>query len=347
MPNDPKQRIYLNSDGELSEDITTESIEDILLSQDEPEKPKNTPNRLINKNLIALLFLIFVAGIIFSQSFLSTGFDKLVAIPTATSIPTSTATFTPTPTATFTFTPTITVTTTPTVVPTIDPFITPTITPTGVNSNADWNPVVRIFAGVEMVLVPMGCFDIGRFDNSSGQPYQRQCFDKPFWINRYEVTNEQYGSIGCAEYSSQPHQPRNCVDWFDANDYCESLGGRLPTEYEWEYAARGPDNLIYPWGNEFVADNVVYFSNSRNKTAIVGNKPGGISWVGAYDMSGNLWEWTSTINKGYPHLNDNRRVLRGGSFLGTEHAVRLFTSFSSNHDDRINFGGFRCARDYE
>ena len=237
MSDDSEQKVYIGSDGELSDDFETESIADILSSQDDKEKskqkPKNTLNRQINKNLIVLFSLIFVVGMLFLNNFLKS---------------------------------------------------------TKSDNNDNWVPVIQEFDGVEMVLVPAGCFEMGNGDYSNERPVSKQCFDESFWIDRYEVTNEQYGSYGCREYSSQPDQPRNCVDWFDARDFCEKLGGRLPSEAEWEYAARGPDNLKYPWGNDFVADNVAYNVNSPSETANVGSYPDGMSWVGAYDLSGNLLE---------------------------------------------------------
>jgi formylglycine-generating enzyme required for sulfatase activity len=210
---------------------------------------------------------------------------------------------------------------------------------------------VQVFDGVEMVLVPAGCFYMGN-DGTGG----RQCFDEPFWIDRYEVTNEQYDSIGCMETSIQPNQPRNCISWVDAHNFCESRGARLPTEAEWEYAARGPDNSIYPWGNDFVADNIVYLDNSEGQTAAVGSRSSGISWSGAYDLSGNLWEWTSTLYRDYPYDADDgrelyttdgsHRVLRGGSFDNTENFLRAALRFGGGPGYVDDIRGFRCARSY-
>jgi LysM repeat protein len=231
----------------------------------------------------------------------------------------------------------------------------------GMENNADWTPVVQDFGGVDMVLVPAGCFMMGSNDgNYDEQPVNEQCFDEPFWIERYEVTNEEYGSTGCEDWSSELDQPRNCISWSAASDYCESLSGRLPTEGEWEYAAGGPDNLIYPWGNEFVAENVIYKDSPEygdTKAAPIGHHEDGISWVGAYDLSGNVWEWTSTVYQQYPYdAEDGRenssninvlRVLRGGSFDYDEFNQRTATRLGDIPDNGSGNYGFRCARDYD
>ncbi len=240
-----------------------------------------------------------------------------------------------------------------------------------VTSNAQWKelggPIEQEFDGVMMVLVPAGCFDMGStqeqrdyavslgstLENTVGEtPVMEICFDAPFWIDKYEVTNEQYGSVGCSTYSSEPDQPRNCIYWFDARDYCESRGARLPTGSEWEYAARGPDDLIYPWGNEFVADNVVYGGNSNSQIAEVGSKLGGVSWVGAYDLSGNVWEWVSSLYLPYDSSEDREnnsnnsdfRVVRGGSFVNTASSLRAANRHRGSPGLGDKYYGFRCVR---
>jgi formylglycine-generating enzyme required for sulfatase activity len=267
----------------------------------------------------------------------------------------------------------------PTQAPTLTP--EPTIDPValalkGVTGNDEWTPYRQEFDGVPMTLVPAGCFMMGSteeeieaafreceealgegecprdwFDDE--KPRHEICFDEPFWIDVYEVTNAQYGSSG---RWSGDNLPRENVDWFEAEAHCESRGARLPTEAEWEYAARGPDGPVYPWGNDFVADNVVYGGNSGGQTAEVGGRPGGAAWVGALDMSGNVWEWVSSIYKPYPYdAADGRevdgssdgnsaRVLRGGSWLQDFAWAAFRLRYFPN--SRVDYLGFRCARSY-
>ncbi|HEC21824.1 MAG TPA: TIR domain-containing protein, partial [Chloroflexi bacterium] len=226
------------------------------------------------------------------------------------------ATDSPTPTVTPTLTP---LPPSPTAAVTSEPTADPvalayTLARAGVSSNDGWTPFIQEFEGVPMALVPAGCFQMGSANEESNeQPVHEVCFEEPFWIDVYEVTNARYGSAGCEEYSSEDDQPRNCVNWFEAVAHCESRGARLPTEAEWEYAARGPDGLLYPWGDEFVALNAVYGDDSGGRPAVVGSRPGGVSWVGALDMSGNLWEWVSSIYAFYPYDPDDGREADGES----------------------------------
>ena len=225
----------------------------------------------------------------------------------------------------------------------------------GVSSNDEWTPYTEEFNGVEMALVPAGCYMMGSENGYENEtPVHEQCFDKPFWIDVYEVTNAQYGS-GSVFGDNRPHVQ---VSWFDAVAHCESRGTRLPTEAEWEYAARGPDNLTYPWGDEFVADYVVYGDNSGGQTGNVGSRPGGASWVGALDMSGNVWDWVSSIDGGYPYrASDGReadgntdssssRVLRGGSWGDNAFNLRAANRYWYDSDFADGVTGFRCARSF-
>ena len=222
--------------------------------------------------------------------------------------------------------------------------------------NAAWTPVTQEFDGVEMVLVPIGCFMMGSNSGDDDErPVHEQCFNAPFWIDRFEVTNAQFAQLNGVAVSesdwAEPDRPREQITWFEARDFCELRGGRLPTEVEWEYAARGPDNLLYPWGNEFMNNNVVWRGNSDFEPAPVNSKSGGASWVGAVDMSGNIMELISSDRKDYPYdrredleKTNSQRGLRGGGFLSYEDFLR-----SANRDFffdnlAVNFVGFRCAR---
>jgi formylglycine-generating enzyme required for sulfatase activity len=235
-----------------------------------------------------------------------------------------------------------------------------------VNTNAEWQQYypegfVQAFNGVEMVLVPAGCFRMGNDDEREASPSYHQCFVVPFWIDKYEVTNQQFNFLGRVSGLEskwiEPQRPRERITWFEARDFCQKRGMRLPTEREWEYAARGPDALLYPWGNNFVPRNLVYSSNSDEQTASAGSHPNGKSWVGALDMAGNVWEWTGSWYADYPYdVNDGRedqssksdayteRAVRGGSWydvmkdVRTYHRHRNFPEFT-NHNI-----GFRCAR---
>ncbi len=204
-----------------------------------------------------------------------------------------------------------------------------------------------------MVLVPAGCFTMGNNDGRRDErPASQICFQKAFWIDRTEVTNAQYGSEG---HFSGPNRPRENLLWSEARDFCAKQGDRLPTEAEWEYAARGPDSYIYPWGNALNDNDLVFDRNDPGTTEDVGSKPGGISWVGALDMAGNVFEWVSSIYKPYPYnASDGRenpndttspRVYRGGNRSYLDFAAGATMRFHMDPDGRDWFVGFRCARD--
>jgi len=258
--------------------------------------------------------------------------------------------------------------------------------------NTAWSPITQDFDGVIIVLVPAGCFDMGTSDDQAEyainelgaqlewlddeKPVNQQCFDAPFWIDQTEVTQADFERQGGQKANSNAfdgdQRPVEGITWFEARDFCALRGMRLPTEREWEYAARGPDNLIYPWGNGWNPEYAVWGDNSGGQTADVGSRPAGASWVGALDLSGNVWEWVSTIygiddgdydfsesgerRYSYPYdLTDGReansedrifvRVLRGGSWYYTN-----TTNLRAPNRDRIvpnvrsNDIGFRCAR---
>nr|MBN1228151.1 formylglycine-generating enzyme family protein [Anaerolineae bacterium] len=243
----------------------------------------------------------------------------------------------------------------PTPTPTMPP-PTPTSLPDWVEirQNDDWTPVIDYFGGVAMAKVPPGCFMMGSHDDPDEEPPHQVCFENAYWIDVLEVTNQQYGDHGTWD---EPDVPRELVTFEMALLHCMRRGARLPSEAEWEYAARGPDGLIYPWGNAFDPDLVVYGETSRDRTNAAGNHPAGASWVGAQDMSGSIWEWTSSLYMPYPYDpldgreisfdedSTTARVMRGGSWGSVEYLVRASARAQEDPSTASFHDGFRCARD--
>lgn len=227
--------------------------------------------------------------------------------------------------------------------------------------NTDWTPFAHDFSdGVTMMLVPVGSFRMGE-----GTTEYQQQMDEPFWIDRTEVTRAQYQrcvdadvceATPASEVSTEPDQPINRVMWVQAFNYCHWRGARLPKEHEWEYAARGVESWKYPWGDIWNPNNAVHSLNSGGRTAAVDSLPAGESWVGANDMSGNVWEWVNSLYESYPYRpSDGReniinrtdnRVIRGGSYDDAPEYVRA--SDRAPNDPLTPGGyylvGFRCAR---
>lgn len=171
----------------------------------------------------------------------------------------------------------------------------------------DDGPVIEEFNGVLFVYVPEGCFMMGSDQLSEDErPVHRVCLS-PYWIGQTEVTNAQYRACvdagACSAPSNTTHfndpayadHPVVYVSWGDAVAYAEWLGGSLPTEAQWEYAARGPDGLIYPWGNDPPTCAMANIFDCEGGTTPVGIYPDGASWVGALDMVGNVWEWVADV----------------------------------------------------
>jgi serine/threonine-protein kinase len=261
-------------------------------------------------------------------------------------------------------TPASTATSTATPAPTATPTEEPTETP---------EPAVRIpEAPPGMVFVPPGFFAMG---STNGQPDERP--EHPvlvdgFFIDRLEVTNAEYRQ--CVEagvctpsktenaftytgYRDDPafdNYPVISVDWDQAVTYCGFAGKRLPTEAEWEYAASGPDNLVYPWGNSF---DVSLSAASADDVQPVGSYPGNASPFGALDMAGNVGEWVADVfvdgfYSSSPPSNPvgsgtgAGRIFRGGSFANPDGA---FYTTSRRYGNARSFSevdiGLRCAAD--
>lgn len=239
-----------------------------------------------------------------------------------------------------------------------------------VTSNDDWTPIVQEFNGVEMVLVPRGCFMMGSEDGDSDEePVHEVCFEELFWIDRYEVSNgqfEQFGGVaGRSSTWTDDNLPREDITWFEARDFCELRDARLPTEAEWEYAARGVDGLVYPWGNTYydtlVNDSSENGEDTYGNTAPVTAFANSVSWVGAHQMSGNVLEWVNTIYDStefpYPYVTDDgredinrtdvQRVLRGGSWYYQDRFILTAYRYLNTPDNAFNTVGLRCARNFD
>ncbi|TEU10572.1 MAG: TIR domain-containing protein [Anaerolineales bacterium] len=234
-----------------------------------------------------------------------------------------------------------------------------------------------------MVYVPAGEFIMGSNEGESDEQPVHTVYLDAFYIDKYEVTNTQYrkcveagacdtpGTITYYDNADYAQHPVSYVNWNDADAYCRWAGKRLPTEAEWEKAARGIDGQVYPWGNTFdgtklnFADKNTSFDWSDSNwddgyaaTAPGGSYPDGASPYGALDMSGNVWEWVADWHdEGYysrsPKRNppgpdsDEYRVLRGGSWaIDLGHARCAFRNWSYPWL-RFDDVGFRCARDTE
>lgn len=259
---------------------------------------------------------------------------------------------------------------------------------------------------VVMVYVPQGCFNMGSPEAQiveaqqactelyRGAPFpcdtsqyqneapQHEVCVGGYWIGQTEVTNRQYAT--CVESGACPppvdrtffddpayaDHPVIDVAWSSAMAYAAWIGGRLPTEAEWEYAARGPHAGVYPWGDSFERDalnfcdvncDVYFWADSTYDdgfalTAPVGSYAQGASWVGALDMSGNAWEWVSSLFKDYPYDPDDgredpnaagERVLRGGAFDLSYPDLRSAFRYVLPAEGTCRGYGFRIAADPE
>ena len=160
-------------------------------------------------------------------------------------------------------------------------------------------------------------------------------YEKKWWSDEgwaWKGARTQPDDPGRAGFTSAD-QPRVWITWYEAEAYARWRGGRLPTEAEWEYAARGPASPIFPWGDEWAASFVNCVETRLARTAAVGALPGGRSWCGADDMAGNAWEWVSDWFDPRAYLEPahddpagpatgTERIHKGGSWSGTRQTVR-------------------------
>jgi formylglycine-generating enzyme required for sulfatase activity len=197
----------------------------------------------------------------------------------------------------------------------------------------------------DWVEVPAGDYVIGR---DPGETRQRLVDVDAFELARTPVTNAQYerfvaetGATAPPHWPAPAEHPVTFVDWDEASAFSVWAGGRLPSEAEWEKAARGTDGRAYPWGDEDDESRAaVGVGMKHGSTSPVGSHVNGASPYGLLEMAGNVWEWTATE---YP---PGERVLRGGSFASPNLAFARCTMRShSRPSRRQSHIGFRVARD--
>jgi formylglycine-generating enzyme required for sulfatase activity len=220
----------------------------------------------------------------------------------------------------------------------------------------------------EMVLIPAGQFIMGSSEDKENAAYPEQKPNLPaFWIDKYEVTNTQfldfaiktgYQGEGAKEGKdwrqfftpTKALYPVLYLTWNDAKTYCESQDKRLPTEEEWEKAARGTDGRRFPWGNTFEPGKSNTFeSGMRDPQAVASFED--VSPYGVYDMLGNVQEWTSGWYKAYKgnpkkdeHFGERYRVVRGASARIYGSRAHLWDRSAYVPNSLYDFG-FRCAKD--
>jgi formylglycine-generating enzyme required for sulfatase activity len=195
---------------------------------------------------------------------------------------------------------------------------------------------------IKTVHVPAGDFPMGSDSEIATEGPVHTVPVDDFWLMQTEVTNKQYAQCVMAGVCTAPQEgdrwrdpayaghPVTGVDWRQANTFAAWVGGRLPTEAEWEKACRGTDGRSYPWGDALPTHDIANYDNVLGDTAAAGSYAEGASPYGALDMSGNVWEWTSSLFADYPYaagdgredsLSAERRVARGGSFYYTRYQL--------------------------
>jgi len=245
------------------------------------------------------------------------------------------------------------------------------------NSGTNLNKV-REKDGMEMVYVPAGMSQMGDDDGSKDEQPEQEIYLDASWIDKYEVTNGQYSICVQEGVCTKPGETKSFtreyyygaeefdnfpvayVDWYQASEYCQWAGGSLPTEAQWEKAARGSDGRTYPWGEKEPTCDLANFKFADKEcvgdTTSVGSYPKGVSLYGALDMAGNVWEWIADRYSGIAYaymLQDNEnptgpdngdyRVIRGGSYLNQKNSIRSFDRFYAHPVVSWNDIGFRCV----
>jgi len=228
-------------------------------------------------------------------------------------------------------------------------------------------PVVSDSTDAGMVLIPAGQFAMGSTDGDADEKPVHKISLNDFYIDRYEVSNTRYKECVTAGACGKPQSTDNYdnsqyanhpvvyVDWNMSKSYCEWRGAKLPTEAQWEKAARGTDGRTYPWGEEITCNNANYLG-CVGDTKAIGSYASGKSPYGIYEMAGNVWEWTADwYSETYYQISPvenprgpdagQYRVLRGGSLKQDKYLLRTSARLGNKPSD-VDLGvGFRCVRD--
>jgi Uncharacterized conserved protein len=247
-----------------------------------------------------------------------------------------------------------------------------------VSSRYDSSPVHNLIVltgtrnDAPMALIPAGEFAMGSDRGQEDeQPVHRVALDA-FYLDVHEVTVSRYAEFLASQKPDPPfkwneatpgshsNKPVTGVDWYDARDYCRWVGKRLPTEAEWEMAARGTEGRLYPWGNDHPTKAHVNAGQNQwrgyDTLTDVGRYEPGRSPTGLYDMAGNLWEWVADwYDPTYYQFSPREtpagpsagplRVLRGGAWNNDSQSIRSANRAGYAPNARRNDAGFRCARE--